>query len=306
MKFMKRIRGLFIKQDGGKEVIDKRGFFVAAVVLMALAITPLVISKVGADSSVVAVADEPIVVSDLDETRAPSPISPIVSSLFKASEKIVIEDVQPKKAKPAPKQKLKYKAPQVIDDSAIGKLSMGAKLIGKLLTSIDTRESEQFYQVLLPYGGKGRDGEGIPKNTILFGTINYPNKGRKVFMQFSKALLPDGKEVELKAQALSAKDYSPGLEGKLHSNAAGRIASTLGLTMVSAFTDTLTEKQALGEGTVSPKSTAKDALYQGIAKASEAEAQRQMSELGNEQEYVTIPAGREMIINLLSTYRGEQ
>ena len=183
---------------------------------------------------------------------------------------------------------------------------MGTNLIGKLLTSIDTRESEQLYKVLLPYGGKGRHGEGIPRNTILFGTVNYPNKGRKVFMQFNKALLPDGQEVELKAQALSAKDYSPGLEGKLHSNATGRIASTLGLTMVSAFTDTLTEKQALSEGDVRPKPTAKDAMYQGIAKASEMEAQRQASELGNVQAYVTISAGKELIVNLLATYRGEQ
>ena len=77
--------------------------------------------------------------------------------------------------------------------------------------------------------------------------------------------------------------------------------------MVSAITDTLTEKQVLGsEGVVTPKATVKDALYQGIAKASEAEAQRQMAELGNVQEYVTIPAGKEMIINLLETYKGEQ
>ena len=76
--------------------------------------------------------------------------------------------------------------------------------------------------------------------------------------------------------------------------------------MVSAFTDTLAEKQALGaEGQVVPKATTKNALYQGIAKASEAEAQRQAAELGNVQAYVTIPAGREIIVNLLKTYRSE-
>ena len=62
------------------------------------------------------------------------------------------------------------------------------------------------------------------KNTVLFGTVNYPKKGQKVFIQFSKALLPDGREVELKAQALNAKDYSPGLEGKLHSGTTARVA----------------------------------------------------------------------------------
>ena len=62
--------------------------------------------------------------------------------------------------------------------------------------------------------------------------------------------------------------------------------------MVSAFTDTLTEKQVLGsEGQVAPKATVKDAMYQGIAKASEAEAQRQAAKLGNVQAYVYYSRG---------------
>ena len=62
----------------------------------------------------------------------------------------------------------------------------------------------------------------------------------------------------MKAQALSAKDYSPGLEGELHSGAAAK-------SCVNARADdgvgihlyTLTEKQVLGsEGVVTPKATA--------------------------------------------------
>ena len=33
--------------------------------------------------------------------------------------------------------------------------------------------------------------------------------------------------------------------------------------------------------------------------------QRQAAELGNVQAYVTVPAGREIIVNLLETYRSE-
>ena len=309
MKFMARIRAFFLKEEGGKEVLDRKIFIATVGTVIALGATTLLLSA-GGDSSVIVNATEPIEAGDL--AVASSPVSSKVNGLLRASEQSGRVDLQRKHVKPAPKRTLKieYKAPQVIerkDASFTSKLPIGANLIGKLLTAIDTREGEQLYKVLLPYGGKGRHGDGIPKNSILFGTINYPNKGRKVFMQFAKALLPDGKEIELKAQALNAQDYAPGLVGKLHSGAAARVASTLGLTMVSAITNTLTEKQALGsEGQVMPKATIKNALYQGIAKASEAEAQRQMAELGNVQEYVTIPAGREMIINLLSTYRGEQ
>ena len=202
MKITKRIRRLFIKQDGGKEVIDKTCLLWAFSLILGLGAGTIIFSNYNHDNSVIAVADAPIEMGDKDDSKEPAPISPKLRSLFKASEQIQHTSSPKKKAKSLPKQKLKYRAPQVIirgdDDSAIGKLSMGAKLIGKLLTSIDTRESEQFYQVLLPYGGKGKHGEGIPKNTLLFGTINYPNKGRKVFMQFAKALLPNGREVELK------------------------------------------------------------------------------------------------------------
>ena len=309
MKLIARIRSLFLKKEGGKEVLNQKMFFGVMILILVIGVSVIFLSNTSGDSSVVVNASAPIEADNIDEAKVSIPVSQKISGLLQASkQKVLAPTPQPAKPTPnQPKQKIKYRAPQVIErqDSFTSKLPIGANLIGKLLTSIDTRESEQLYKVLLPYGGKGKHG-GIPKNTVLFGTVNYPNKGRKVFMQFSKALLPSGKEVELKAQALNAKDYSPGLEGKLHSGTTARVAATLGLTMVSAFTDTLAEKQALGaEGQVVPKATTKNALYQGIAKASEAEAQRQAAELGNVQAYVTVPAGREIIVNLLSTYRSE-
>ncbi|MEZ4744002.1 MAG: TrbI/VirB10 family protein [Bdellovibrionota bacterium] len=147
----------------------------------------------------------------------------------------------------------------------------------------------------------------IPKNSIVFGTAKYSGKGQKVFLQLSKLLLPDGKEVKLIAQALNSYDYSPGIEGEFHGKATERIVSTLGLSMVSAMTETLTEREVLGKGEVTearPKATMKNALYQGVSKASEMEAQRQASEMNQDPEFVTIPAGQELIINLLETYYG--
>ena len=308
MKVMARIRAFFLKQEAGKEVLDQKRFFGVMFFIFGIGALVIFYSNMSGDSSVVVNSNAPIEAGDVAEVKGSRPVSQKVSGLLQASEQHRHVASPKKQVKPTPKQKIKYRAPQVIErqDSFTSKMPLGTNLIGKLLTSIDTRESEQLYKVLLPYGGKGKHGEGIPKNTILFGTVNYPNKGRKVFIQFSKALLPDGQEVELKAQALSAKDYLPGLEGELHSGTTARVAATLGLTMVSAFTDTLTEKQVLGsEGQVTPKATVKDAMYQGIAKASEMEAQRQMAELSNVQAYVTISAGQELIVNLLSTYRGE-
>ena len=156
---------------------------------------------------------------------------------------------------------------------------------------------------------KVKNGGYIPKDAILFGNITYPGKGKKVFLRFSQALLPDGEEVKLNAQALSSKDYSPGLNGDFHSKITERVASTLGLSMLSVMTDTLTERQITGAGETivsNPKATAKNALYQGVSKVAEMEAQRQAAALNSDPEYVTISAGKEMIVYLLETYYGNQ
>ena len=310
-----KIRTFFFKTEADKEILDRKRLIGAAALILGGGALFILFSNPNGDSSVVVSSNAPIVVDNPDETQATVPLSPKVDDLLQASEQRVVDQTPAPKprrrAKPIvqrPVLKIKYRAPQVIKregDNLNSKLPIGSNLVGKLLTSIDTRESEQLYKVLLPYGGKGKQGEGLPKNTILFGNITYPNHGKKVFMRFTKALLPDGKEAVFQAQALNTKDYSPGLEGKFYSGATSRIAATLGLTMVSAFTDTLTEKQVLGsEGVVTPKATVKNALYQGISKASAAEAPRQAEELSKAQAYVTIPAGKEMIVNLLSTYRG--
>ena len=126
-------------------------------------------------------------------------------------------------------------------------------------------------------------------------------------MEFTKILLPNGKETKIHAQALSPKDQSPGLVGDFHGQAMKKIVSTLGLSVLSTMTETLTKKESHGQGAhLTPKATAKNAFYQGVSKASEMEAQRRVTHMGKQSEYVTLPAGREIIVNLLTTYYGEK
>ena len=71
--------------------------------------------------------------------------------------------------------------------------------------------------------------------------------------------------------------------------------------MVSGMTEVLTEKKALGDkGVVTPKATMKNAIYHGISKVSEMEAARQAQELSAERAYVTIEAGSDVIVSLIS------
>ena len=314
MKFFRKIWKFFYKIEAEKEVFNIKRAFLVVTVVITLGTFSLIFFKPLKDTSVVINSTEPIDEDSVNQEKIQSSStqeSKKVNGMLNASAQKERQNSWQKHPRTSPRDTLniEYKAPQVIEregpDGFARGLPLGTNLVGKLLTSIDTREMKQLYKVLLPYGGKDKNGGSIPKNSILFGTVSYPGKGSKVFIQFSKALLPDGKEVKLNAQALNSKDYSPGLKGDFHGKATERIVSTLGLTyMMSAMTDTLTERQILGKGeVVTPKATAKNAFYQGVSKVSEMEAQRQAAEVGNEQEYVTVPCGegndRQPCCNLL-------
>jgi type IV secretory pathway VirB10-like protein len=320
MKLLKKVSAFLIKKDGNKDVLDKKRIMILLITLMSIGSFSVLFFKQKDDSSSMTQSSTPIE-QDVETNKKASPSNNVFSAMFNNSTKRSGKQTRSgKKKKPPsrPIKNIKYQATQVIERKDANRLddglSIGTNLIGKLLTTIDTRESAQLYKVLLPYGGKSKNGASIPKNTIIFGKISYQEKGTKVFIEFSKGLLPDGREVKLKAQALSSKNYSPGVNGDYHGKQTERIAAALGLSMVSAMTNTLTEREALGTGAgptggaaseVTIKANTKNALYQGLSKVSDMEASRQASELGGLPEYVTIPAGRELIINLLSTYYGE-
>jgi hypothetical protein len=187
-------------------------------------------------------------------------------------------------------------------------LPIGINLVGKLLTSIDTRALGHIVKVILPYGGKHKgSGGSLPANTILFGKANYPGRGEKVQLNFNRGLLPNGEEIRLQAQALSAKDYSVGLSGELHGNFGGRTAAVLGLTMVGAMSETLVEREALGQGfSITSKASMKNGLYNGVSKVANLEANRKAQEMAGEKDYVTIDAGSDLIISLTDSYKEKE
>jgi hypothetical protein len=58
-------------------------------------------------------------------------------------------------------------------------------------------------------------------------------------------------------------------------------------------------------GVDSPDATVKNAILQGVSQVSRQEAQKQAQDLGNVPDYVTVPEGSDLIINLLSPFNGE-
>lgn len=202
-----------------------------------------------------------------------------------------------------PSVKIKYKAPQVIlrqeDPSEKDKIPLGSNAIGKLLTSIDTRNSNQLYKVLMIYGMDFQGKVSIPKGSIIFGSASYDGQGEKVFMTFSKGVTPEGKEFAIKAQALSSKDYSPGIVAQTHGHPMGKMAPILGLSMVSEMANVLTSKRAIGRfGATVTRPSIKNAVMAGVSKATDMEAKRRSNEIAQEPPYATVDAGTDLIVSL--------
>lgn len=204
----------------------------------------------------------------------------------------------------------KYKAVQVVQrlgGDPDRMLPIGTNFIGQLLTAIDTRESGQLVKVGLPYGASFDSERRIERNSTIFGTVSYPGKSEKVYIKFHRLLFPNGQEFKIDAQALGSLDYSPGLLGEYHGTGGARVATTVGLTMLSGISDVLVEREMPGPNAFmpTPKATLKNGFYNGLSKATEQEAQRQAEAIGEVPDYVTIEAGDDLIISLTETFKGE-
>jgi hypothetical protein len=299
-KFKLKISSLIFLEDGGKKIINKKRFSVAAIVISIIVIVCQIISPLyksqippggitKSDSSLI--KDNSKASLSLASTKSNQNMGGVVDALPKKKAMLVSNHRM---------KAIRYKGKQVIGPDAITqRIPSGANFVGKLLTSIDTR-SQQRVHVILPFGGSHKSGGGnLPPETILMGQFNYPGQGERVFIIFTKAIFPDGQEIAIQAQALSSKDYRSGIIGDYHSNKGSQMASVLGLSMISGVSEVMVEKQGLGQTfNATPKPTLKNGIYNGVAKVTETEANDQATQLAQAPKYVTIDSGSDVIISL--------
>ena len=214
----------------------------------------------------------------------------------------------PKRVKRARVAPIRYSARQVFyrRDSTGGMLPIGSKMDAKLATAIDTRFPGQLIQAVLVKAAAYRGAVVLPVGTELFGKLSYSGRGKRVFVDFTRGITPEGREFTLSAQALGKGELSPGLTGTFHGNADGRAASTMGLAAAAGAAEVLTQKESLGTmGEPTPRATLKNALLRGAVRAGEMELAREMGRIAKAPEYVTIAAGRGLIVILTETLKGE-
>lgn len=246
---------------------------------------------------------EPEKASDRPENSTSSP--GVLSGLFGSGEKRKEEEKRAEAEKQKRRVAIKYFAPQVIGTNSKGPRAIrtGAKLVAFLLRGIDTR-NPSLVRARISKGGEA-GGVEIEAGSILSGQFSYSGSGDKVSITFSRLDTPDGEPKKVAAAALDVGDYTAGLRGETHSDNGVKIAAQMGLTMFSGMADVLTEKESLGgfsASSVQAKPTMKNALLQGLSRSAQDETNRTASEIGSAKDYVVVPEGKEMIIELMEDY----
>lgn len=237
--------------------------------------------------------------------RLGTSISGPVAALFTNSEKKKESDERSAMEQKRRRVVIKYYAPQLVGSSnKVPKaIRSGSKLVAFLLKAIDTRAPSPVH-VRIAQAGEV-NGVEIEKGSVLTGQYSYGGSGELVFVSFSRLDTLDGEPKKIQAQALDSGTYSAGISGEVRSDASVKTAASLGLTMFAGMADVLTEKESLGfsQNGVQAKSTMKNALLQGLSRSAVEQTGRMQNEINSAKDYVVIPEGKELIIELTEDFK---
>jgi type IV secretory pathway VirB10-like protein len=300
-----RFKGFFTFESGGKRTVALKRAGIAAASTFLIAAVGFAWFGPGQDHTYY-ISTTQSQDKGSDDGKAQEKETPgAMDGLFSHGQKQLESDKRAELEKKKRQVAIKYFAPQIIGMNTKGPkaIRMGSKLIGFLMTAIDTR-STSLVRVRLPKGGES-SGVEIEPGSVLTGQYSYDGLGDRVSINFSRLDTPDGDARKIQAQALDSGSYTAGISGEVYSSAGVKVAAEMGLTMFSGMADVLTEKESLGfsPNGVQAKSTMKNALLQGLSGAAKDQTSRTSADIDSAKDYVVVPEGKEMIIELTEDYR---
>lgn len=302
-KGVNRLKAFFTFESGGKTVIaTKRVSFIAGGGVLVLAVVMAWLGPTQDRTYYVRTTQE----SEQNPARQEqAQSSGEMAALFNSGEKKREDEKRRESANKNQRVSLKYFATQIIGvkGNTPKAIRMGSKLMGFLVNPIDTR-AQSLVRVRLPRGGEA-SGVEIEAGSILTGQYSYSGEGEKVLVNFTRLDTPDGEVKQIQAQALDSGTYTAGISGDLFSDRSAKIAANVGISMFSGMADVLIEKESVGfsQNGVQPKATMKNGLLQGLSRAAQDQVSRTASDIDSVKDYVVVPEGKEMIVELVEDYR---
>lgn len=295
--------GFYIMESGGKKSVATKRLFTSLTILFFVGIIGVAWLSPNENHTFYQRTNQSVnrtsASASKDQPALPN------NPLFANGQKKMNEEKRAEAEKSKHHVAIKYFAPQVLGQNSNEPRAIrtGSKLLGFLMNAIDTREPSMV-RVLLPQGGES-SGVQIEAGSILSGQFSYGGSGDKIFITFHRLDSASGQLKKIVAQALDSRDFSVGVRGEVHSENSLKLASQIGLSMFAGMADVLTEKESLGssQNGVQAKPTMKNGLLQGMSRAAQDQAGRASSEIQSMKDYVVLPEGKEMIIQLTEDFR---
>jgi hypothetical protein len=308
-KVLGKFKSYYFVDEGGKNVINRKRVKYTFSVLVGVTTLFQIFSP--QDDSILGKSYKPFENVEKGTTKTQIDNSEAILNAHNL-EAQTSENATTGKAKVKP-MKITYNGRQVFErtetQGLLTPIPSGTNFIGKLINGIDTRQDNQTLKVILPYGGSHPSGGKIPRDSVLLGSATYSG-GDRVYIRFNRIIFPNGQEYRIDAQGLSSGDYTPGLVGVQHSETDLRVAGSLGLTMVSAVTDVMTQRTVYGSnpygmGMAQPNANMRNASLQGVSQVAKQESERVGNKMQEKEEYLTVMTGGDLIISLLTPFKGE-
>lgn len=297
------LKSFYIVESGGKKALATKRLFTSLAIMFFVGIIGVAWLSPNENHTFYQRTNQPISKATTKAESAPQESAPS-NPLFANGQRKMNEEKRVEAEKNKHRVAIKYFAPQVLGQKSAEPRAIrtGSKLLGFLMNAIDTREPSMV-RVLLPQGGES-SGIEIGAGSILSGQFSYSGSGDKVFLTFHRLDSADGGLKKISAQALDSRDFSVGVRGDVHSENTLKLASQIGLSMFAGMADVLTEKESLGfsQNGVQAKPTMKNGLLQGMSRAAQDQAGRTSSEIQSLKDYVVLPEGKEMIIQLTEDF----
>jgi hypothetical protein len=137
------------------------------------------------------------------------------------------------------------------------------------------------------------DGESIlPEKTILFGKGKSGEE--RLFVEFSKVILPTGEGYPIRAQAFDVADKILGLKGALVGTRTKKMAGAIAFGFMGGMADGLQDSS--GSYFIPRKPSARDAALAGASKAALDQSQEYIEEMKKSPNIIEVKAGTEIVV----------
>lgn len=194
---------------------------------------------------------------------------------------------------------------QIHNQEELTYVPIGSVFQAKLITPIKTSVQRTFVLAETTVEYRIDHKRKIQKNSRLIGQAYLNPILKGVVVEFSKIVLPTGKENNIKALALS-RNALPELEGLYFSDDLEKYSTALAFGFLSGFANAAQDREPTIYG-ATPKQSVNNQVLSGLSVASFQVAEEILRDVRQRAvEYVVVPAGKSVFVALTNRYYEEQ